>query len=312
METAGAPVPRESALGLLARLALYLLGFVVAQLPLFAFILLFRYLKWPPALAIVLGSPLYALALFGLTRLFRLGWDRRPWSGMAVSPFRGRLAAGGFLLGAAMMAAVFAVEGLAGWLRVAGWRPGLAARPEALLEMFAILLLFASVGFSEELAMRGYVFQSLGERLPTWAATVVTGVLFGALHFTYADFGVLFVVSAVVLTAFLVASRILTGSLWLAIGWHAGWDWLQTAVLGVREVEILPSGGAVLAVERHGPPLLVGRGAALEAGLVSIFVELAGFLALVLIARRRGGVPWRSRLSPAGPPAAESVRPVSS
>ena len=87
---------------------------------------------------------------------------------------------------------------------------------------------------------------------------------------------------------------------------------LQTAVLGVREVEILPSGGAVLAVERHGPPLLVGRGAALEAGLVSIFVELAGFLSLVLIARRRGGVPWRSRLSPAGPPAAESVRPVSS
>ncbi len=302
METAGTPAAGESAFRLCGRLLVYLVGFVVAQTPLFAFILLFRFLEWPPAQAIVLGAPLYALALLGITRLFRLRWDRRPWSGMAVSPFRGRLAAGGFMLGAGMMAAVFGIEVIAGWLRIAGWRSGLAAGPEALGEIAAVFLLFASVGFSEELAMRGYFFQNVGERLPIWAATVLTGALFGALHFTYADFGILFVLSALVLTAFLVASRLLTGSLWLAIGWHAGWDWLQTAVLGVREIEVLPSGGALVAVERHGPALFIGRGAALEAGLVSISVELAGFLALVLIARLRGGIPWLSRLSPAGSP----------
>ncbi|MEO8431285.1 MAG: type II CAAX endopeptidase family protein [Acidobacteriota bacterium] len=301
METVSLP-SSESVFRVLLRLFFYLLGFVVAQMPMFLLVLLFRLMRWPAAAALLLGAPLYALAVLFLTRLFRRRFDRRPWSGMAVSPFRGRLAAGGFLLGAAMMASVFALEAASGWLRLTGFRHGLAVRPGVLAELAAVFVLFAAVGFTEELAMRGYFLQNLGERFPVWIATIAAGVVFGALHFTYDDFGIAFVASAVVLTAFLTASRLLTGSLWLAIGWHAGWDWLQTAVLGIREIEVLPSGGAFLAVERHGPPLFVGRGAALEAGLLSIFVELAGLVAILLLARRRGGIRWGSRLTPAGTP----------
>jgi membrane protease YdiL (CAAX protease family) len=297
-----ARVSGRAALPLWARLLLFLISLIFAQAPLALLIALCRFQNVSPWFGVALGAPLYALALWWITRFFRLRLDRRPWSGMAVSPFRPRDCLAGFLLGMAMIAAVFAVEWSAGWLRIVGRRasPGGSA---LLLEIVAGFLLFAAVGFCEELSSRGYILQNLGERLPIWIATIACGILFGALHFTLEGFGWAFLLSAIIVTAFLTASRLVTGSLWLGIGWHAGWDWLQTIVLGITPGS-LPGGAPLWQVEQHGPPLLVGRGQAIEGGLLPIGAELAGLLLLAAWGRRRGGIPWRSRLAPSGTPSA--------
>jgi len=290
------------ALPLWVRLLLFLISLILAQAPLALLIALCRVENISPWFGVAVGSPVYAAALWWFTRFFRLRLDRRPWSGMAVSPFRPRDCLAGFLLGMAMIGAVFGVEWAAGWLRIVGGRES-AGSAGTLLEIVAGFLLFAAVGFSEELSSRGYMLQNLAELLPIWAGTVACGILFGALHFNLEGFGWTFLLSAIVVTAFMTASRLVTGSLWLGIGWHTGWDWLQTIVLGITPGS-LPRGAPLWRVEQHGPPLLVGRGQAIEGGLLPIAAELTGFLLLAAWGRRTGGIPWRSWLAPDGTPSA--------
>ena len=55
------------------------------------------------------------------------------------------------------------------------------------------------VGFAEELAFRGYLFQTLRERMPAWAAAGLSAVIFVAYHLTLGGFGPGFVATVICL-----------------------------------------------------------------------------------------------------------------
>ena len=99
--------------------------------------------------------------------------------------------------------------------------------------LFALAGLINSfvIGFCEELAMRGYVFQSLGERYPLWLATLLSGLIFGLLHF-WGGLNVATVLSMMALSAVFVALRLYTQSIWAAIGLHTVFNWVYTSLLG--------------------------------------------------------------------------------
>ncbi len=63
---------------------------------------------------------------------------------------------------------------------------------------------------------------------------VLTGIIFGAVHFLQSGFNLMFVLSATILTVFLALSRLQTQAIWWAIGWHTAWNWVQISVLGLR------------------------------------------------------------------------------
>lgn len=103
--------------------------------------------------------------------------------------------------------------------------------------------------------------------------------------------------SAVILQAFLVRTRMLTGALWLAIGWHAAWDWSEYQVVSLGSGSGAGSGGGnfLLHVRQSGPLLYTGQPGLIEAGLMAGFVTVL-CLAVALLVRHRIPHPWAAHI----------------
>jgi membrane protease YdiL (CAAX protease family) len=130
-------------------------------------------------------------------------------------------------------------------------------------------LLSGGVGFGlgvlvQELAFRGYFFQNLAERLSTRNAAIVAGLIFAALHLLPVDdfspFLALVVVADLTLMAcFLTLTRLATGSLWLAIGFHSAWNWTMDYVFSLDTAAGPDYGNALVHTRVGGPDLLGGQ-----------------------------------------------------
>jgi membrane protease YdiL (CAAX protease family) len=234
-------------------------------------------------------------ATLGLTLVWRRFVDRRPWAGMALPcPWRrGGDVAAGFVLGAAMILVVFAVEYGLGWLRVTGLKEGFGG--VVLLAVLAARLLhFIATAVCEEVAYRGYLLQNVAERFPLWVAVLATGAVFALSHLAAFGFQWGFVAAGIVASFLLAQMRLLTGAIWLGVGWHLGWDWVEDGV------GLVP-GYSTLRTEQAGPPLWAGRGLAIEGGLLVILVLAAGLTALLAWSWCTGRVvDWRARLTADG------------
>lgn len=288
------------------RLVLYALAFIAATIVsgvARSGVSVLTHATWLGGAAMLVGI---VVVQWFASRLLRTHVDRRPLSGLAVPPLSRGWAQllVGFAVGAAMMGLAFAAEWALGWIRIvevvrpAGGAPALAST------LVGTLLLFLSVGFSEELLMRGALFQNLGEAMPVWAAMVVTGIIFGVSHLVHPGITVGFIAASTFLTASLLVVRLVTGSLWWAIGWHAAWDWLQETVLGLSLGGVTDT--ALLKLDQRGPPLWVGVAPGIEGGLVYV-IPFAVITAGLLAWTWRRGIDLRGRMAPDGSPPVRST-----
>ena len=131
---------------------------------------------------------------------------------------------------------------------------------------------FVCVGLYEEYLFRGYAQYTLAQGIGFWPAAIILSVLFGAGHLwnpgeSYV--GVAGVVATGLVFAFTLRR---TGSLWLAVGWHASFDFGETFLYSV------PDSGMVFAhhlsnAKLHGAAWLTGGSAGPE-GSVLGFITL--------------------------------------
>ena len=154
----------------------------------------------------------------------------------------------------------------------------------ALLTAFGIA---ATSGYIEEVIFRGVLFRIVEEGLGTWAAFAISVGFFGAAHLSNPN-ATLYGAAAIGIEAgvLLGAAYILTRRLWLAIGIHFGWNFMQAGVFGpnLSGHEV----GSVLESRLSGPDLLSGGALGVEGSLFAVVV-CAGLSALFLMkARRRG------------------------
>ena len=160
------------------------------------------------------------------------------------------------------------------------------------LPMAAALILLSSW---EEIALRGYPMQLLASATRPRAAAVISGVSFGLLHAgnPAANIaGLVYTAIGGVLLATLVQR---TGALWLACGYHAGWNVTAALVFGLRESGVVHQ-GALAGTRLLGPGWLTGGTYGFEAAPWSVVVEI---LVLVLCLRfapklpaERSAQPW--------------------
>jgi membrane protease YdiL (CAAX protease family) len=138
------------------------------------------------------------------------------------------------------------------------WRTGLLMidsrllfGAEALRYGAGWLLGFVLVGLFEEYFTRGYLLFTLtrglagtytwlfktryGKPLGFWTAAVLLSVLFGLSHGNNPGESPIGLLSAGLVSLVFCLSLWRTGSLWWAIGFHAGWDWAQSFLYGVAD-----------------------------------------------------------------------------
>ncbi len=142
-------------------------------------------------------------------------------------------------------------------------------------------------GFVEEVIFRGIVFRWVEELGGSWAALAVSSALFGLAH-GMNDGATWFSTLAVAVEAGLLlgGAYMLTRTLWLAIGIHAGWNLTQGLVFDVP-VSGFPVEGAVEAA-LDGPELLTGGAFGLEASVLALIVAGAAGVWLIWQARKEG------------------------
>ncbi len=151
------------------------------------------------------------------------------------------------------------------------------------------LILSILSGFLEELLTRGIIFRILEETLGTWIALGLSALLFGAMHLgnpnaTWTS------AAAIALEAGLLlgACYTLTRRLWLAIGLHMAWNFVQGGIFGIAVSGTTFKG--LLQSSLTGPDLLSGGAFGVEASVVAVAVCLTGFTVVITKARRRGHV----------------------
>ncbi|MCZ8314561.1 CPBP family intramembrane glutamic endopeptidase [Phreatobacter sp.] len=117
------------------------------------------------------------------------------------------------------------------------------------------------VGLSEELMFRGILFRSLLTRMPIWPAIVATSVLFGSVHilngFGTGDWGSAAVqaLAAGLSGLTLMAILLRTGSILVAMAYHAAWD-LATFTVAASQATTAGQGATFSAIAAAVVPVL--------------------------------------------------------
>lgn len=248
---------------------------------------------WNTPLTLILGVGTAALAVVAYA------WTVRWTEGRAAVEVArtGALAATGrgMLIGVGMFAAVIVNIAFLGGYRIAGW--GSVAGAVALVGFMA------ASAVTEELMFRGVLFRIVEERIGTWTALALTGLLFGLSHLTnpHATLGGAIAI-AVEAGAMLAAAYAATRNLWVTIGLHFGWNYAEAGIFGT-EVSGSDTPQGLLNGVVSGPSPISGGEFGPEA---SVYAVLAGVVLTVVfmwLARRRGRlVPFRGRAVRAGTP----------
>jgi membrane protease YdiL (CAAX protease family) len=272
------------------RIAIFLLLLVVEGVMLFSIISVAGHL-FPGFRRFVTGGALFTpeKTIFGES-MFVAGalfaaWamsliEKRPMDAYGLparSAFGGRFwegAAWGFLAIAAVMGAIAA----SGDLQIDVASTGAAAAGGLLLWALA----FIGVGLSEEFLFRGYLLFTLARGIGFWPAAAILGVIFALEHvFNPGETPV--GIAGIVLFAIVFSFALWqTGSLWFGVGFHAAWDWGQTAFFGTPDSGMRASDN-LFASGFHGAVLTSGGTVGPEG---SIYTPIALLVVFALIAVR--------------------------
>jgi uncharacterized protein len=138
----------------------------------------------------------------------------------------------GFLAISGTLLAMFLLHGF----RVTGF----ALHGTAILSsMLAWGIAFLMVGLFEEFLNRGYLQYTLASGIGFWPAAFVMSFLFGFGHYFNANETAVGAVAAGLFGLLFCLFLRRTGNLWIAVGFHAAWDWGQT-FYGVPDSGMLP------------------------------------------------------------------------
>lgn len=238
---------------------------------------------WP---TLALGVATAVLSLLAYAWVVRRTERRAPaevaWKG-AGAPF-GR----GALIGFGMFAAVIAVIALSGGYRIDGWGSVSGA--------IALAGVTAAAAVTEELLFRGVLFRFVEERIGTWSALVLTGLLFGLAHL-FNPHASLWSTLAIAVEAggMLGAAFAATRNLWVPIGLHFAWNFAEGGIFGTGvSGQSAPDG--LLHGVLSGPTAVSGGEFGPEASLYALVAGVVVTGVFLWLARRRDRlVPMRGR-----------------
>jgi membrane protease YdiL (CAAX protease family) len=94
-------------------------------------------------------------------------------------------------------------------------------------------IFFVFVGFFEEFMFRGYTQFTLADGIGFWPAAILLSVSFGAVHLSNPGEGWVGAAAVVMIGLIFALTLQRTGNLWLAVGWHASFDFGETFLYSV-------------------------------------------------------------------------------
>jgi membrane protease YdiL (CAAX protease family) len=228
-----------------------------------------------------------AIAGFAVYVGYAYFFEKRALSELAL-PGMGRQLGCGLLIGASLYAACEVILMALGIYRIVGLNP--------LSYMVPAIAMALSSSVYEELLFRGVLFGAVEQWFGSWAALVVSSLVFGLTHLLNPQGtieGALFI--AVEAGILLAAAYMLTRRLWLSIGFHMAWNYTQSAIFsGIVSGNDAQQG--LIRSTVNGPDWLTGGGFGVESSVLALLLcTTTGIVMLVMAAKRGRIVPpiWK-------------------
>jgi len=272
-----------------AGLACRILGSPVGRIPVLGFILLMMMGLNTDVMTSYAGQPVksiqhivaLAIAGFAVYSAYARFIERRSVTELAL-PGMGRELGTGLLIGAGLYAACELALMALGIYRINGLNP--------LSYMLPAIASALSSGVYEELLFRGVVFRSVETWFGSWAALVVSSLVFGLTHLINPQGtleGSLFI--AVEAGILLAGAYMLTRRLWLSIGFHVAWNYTQSAIFSSIVSGNEASQGLVRSTVK-GPDFLTGGSFGVESSVLALFLCTTTGIVMVVMAVKRGKI----------------------
>ena len=196
----------------------------------------------------------------------------------------------GLLAGSLLFSSVVATLWMFGSYHVTGFNHHIQWLP-------AFLKVGIGAAIFEEIVFRGVIFRITEEGLGTWAALVISSLIFGFMHGSNPA-ATAWSSSAIAIEAGLLFGLLyhVTRSLPICMGLHAAWNFCQGTVYGIP-VSGLKADGWLVST-RSGPAWLSGGLFGAEASVVALTLCSLCSIALLIVALKRHTlVPpsWRRR-----------------
>ena len=161
-----------------------------------------------------------------------------------------------------------------------------AAFDPAMVLTFGVALVVQAL--IDETAMRGMLVSGLallldGRRI---AAVLVAAILFGLTHAFFEGASVLSVISNSLGGVMYGLAFVLTGRIWLGVGLHFAWNFVQGPILGFI-LSGHPVPGAPFHIDDLGPALLTGGAYGPEGGIVGIGFRFMIIGAVLAVTRKK-------------------------
>ncbi len=220
----------------------------------------------------LLFASLISSAALGVIALLLRYFENRGLDAIGM-PFASKAwkeTAAGTLLGAVPVCLLLGLAVFAGYGTIS---PGSMNPGELAAALLPLLLAGFALAAWEEFVLRGYLLRQLSIGLNPTAAVVITGVLFGLLHSGNPGAnwqGLLYTAIGGILMGLLV---IRSGSLWLLIGYHFGWNATASGLFGL-ELSGFEEGASVLVSSLTGSEWLTGGDYGFEASLPAVVFEV--------------------------------------
>lgn len=205
-------------------------------------------------------------------------------------PGAGREFAIGMLIGAGLYTGCVLLLMALGMYRIEGLNPVAYMIPAAAMAVKSSVF--------EELLFRGVLFRSVEDMAGSWIAIVVSSLVFGLLHLLNPAATIAGAVYISIEAGLLLAAAYLvTRRLWIAIGFHMAWNYVQSAVFSG-----VVSGGVSLPglfkVRIEGPSFVTGGSFGMEQSVFALVLCTTAGIVMLVMAIRRGHLlppPWKRK-----------------
>jgi membrane protease YdiL (CAAX protease family) len=209
---------------------------------------------------------LFFPVLLALFAILTSSFEKKPLGSMGLAFLSGwKMELGlGLIVGAAIMLAVGGVEAWLGLVEFS-WAGGSAGAVAWGVPLFVVMAVAAA---DEEMVFRGYPFQRLVDAVGPAPAVILTSAFFGLAHLSNPSVTWISTLNTALVGVPFAVAYLRTRMLWLPIGMHVSWNFIQGFVLGLP-VSGLMVPESLLRADPRGAVWLTGGAYGPEGGLLA-------------------------------------------
>ena len=154
------------------------------------------------------------------------------------------------------------------------------------LRLVSNFLNFGIGALLQEIVLLCIIYRLIEEFAGSWISLICSLAIFSAVHLLNPNETLGSVFMLMLSSLVLIAPFILTRRIWVSLGFHAAWNFMQAGVFGMPNSGIVFKGWMVSEVS--GPLWLTGGAVGLEASYLSVGIDFLIGLAVLRIALKAG------------------------